>query len=83
MSCHHEHKEHGGDDHDHHDHSHEPEDPEGDSLLPFVDTSKVRCLNEETPEMCKSVFKPFRERLSTDKVSQMPSVLPSPLGRIS
>lgn len=35
---------------------------ESNDLLPFVDTQKVTCLNEQAPESCKSVFKPFTQR---------------------
>ncbi|CAM9247513.1 unnamed protein product, partial [Chrysoparadoxa australica] len=46
----------GGDGHDHshghshsHNHSHDVEDPNGMSLFGFIDTGRVRCLNEGQP----------------------------------
>ena len=45
------------------------EDPEGQSLLPFVDLDKVRCLNERAPGSGRKCLKPF-ERKYDDRVSE-------------
>ncbi|GLD98681.1 hypothetical protein PINS_up007398 [Pythium insidiosum] len=70
MQCQREHDEcgghghsHGGHDHSHdHDHTHEPEDPSGDSLFPYIDTSKLRALNAAEPDHVAHPFKPWHER---------------------
>ncbi|KAJ0402380.1 hypothetical protein ATCC90586_010011 [Pythium insidiosum] len=54
---------HGGHDHSHdHDHTHEVDDPSGDSLFPYIDTSKLRALNAAEPEHVAHPFKPWHER---------------------
>ncbi|KAG7379277.1 PITH domain-containing protein 1 [Phytophthora pseudosyringae] len=59
--CHDEHAAVG--DHDHnHDHDDEVEDANGDSLYPFIDTSKLRVLNALDPQAAAHPFKPFHER---------------------
>ncbi|ETI36124.1 hypothetical protein, variant 1 [Phytophthora nicotianae CJ01A1] len=65
--CHDEHAAAGGHDHDHnhdhnHDHDDEVEDANGDSLYPFIDTSKLRVLNALDPQAAAHPFKPFHER---------------------
>ncbi|KAE9001388.1 hypothetical protein PR003_g18736 [Phytophthora rubi] len=63
--CHDEHAAVGGHDHNHdhsHDHDDEVEDANGDSLYPFIDTSKLRVLNALDPEAAANPFKPFHER---------------------
>lgn len=63
--CHDEHAALGGQDHNHdhnHDHSLEVEDADGDSLFPFIDTSKLRVLNALDPQAVSHPFKPFYER---------------------
>lgn len=63
--CHDEHASHGGHDHSHdhdHDHSHDVEDAEGDSLFPYIDTSKLRVLNAEDPAHVGHPFKAFHDR---------------------
>mmetsp|Transcript_13789 Transcript_13789/g.24639 ORF Transcript_13789/g.24639 Transcript_13789/m.24639 type:complete len:235 (+) Transcript_13789:50-754(+) len=51
-----------------HGHSHgaggscKPEDPDGQSLLPFIDTGLVTCLNEREDGMGRSVLKPLTEK---------------------
>ncbi|RLN50309.1 hypothetical protein BBJ28_00010776 [Nothophytophthora sp. Chile5] len=62
--CHDDHEQHGGHDHSH-DHSHDHDDVEdanGDSLYPFIDTSKLRVLNAQDPQAAAHPFKPFHER---------------------
>ncbi|KAK1932592.1 PITH domain-containing protein [Phytophthora citrophthora] len=61
--CHDDHAAVGGHDHDHnHDHEDEVEDANGDSLYPFIDTSKLRVLNALDPQDAANPFKPFHER---------------------
>ncbi|KAG7396811.1 PITH domain-containing protein 1 [Phytophthora boehmeriae] len=63
--CHDDHAQLGGHDHDHdhnHDHEDDVEDANGDSLYPFIDTSKVRVLNALDPQTAAHPFKPFHER---------------------
>ena len=57
-----------------HGHSHSHEDLEGAergnlfSLYLKIDTEKVECLNEESEGSGKDVFKPWDQRLDTEKV---------------
>jgi hypothetical protein len=67
--CHDEHAAVGGHDHNHdhghdhdHDHDDEVEDANGDSLYPFIDTSKLRVLNALDPQAAANPIKPFHER---------------------
>jgi len=67
----------GGDgDGGHHGHSHGadgscmPEDPDGGSLLPFIDTEKVRCLNERVEGSGRLIFRPAVDKLADDKFVQ-------------
>lgn len=63
--CQDEHAALGGHDHSHdhdHDHEHDVEDAGGDSLYPYVDTSKLRVLNAAAPEHVAHPFKPFHDR---------------------
>ncbi|CAI5740078.1 unnamed protein product [Hyaloperonospora brassicae] len=66
--CHDEHAALGGghdNSHDHshdHDHSEEANDANGDSLYPYIDTSKLRVLNALDPLAVANPFKPFHER---------------------
>lgn len=63
--CHDEHVSHGGHDHSHdhdHDHDHDVEDADGDSLFPYIDTSKLRALNAEDPSHAPHPFKAFHDR---------------------
>ena len=65
MQCQHEHEEAAGDGHEHHHnhtHNHEVEDADGDSLYPFIDTSKLRALNAANPAQVGNPFKPHSER---------------------
>jgi hypothetical protein len=70
MQCQREHEEggghaHGGHDHSHnhdHDHSHDVEDADGDSLYPYIDTSKLRVLNALEPAHVAHPFKPHSDR---------------------
>lgn len=76
MSCRDEHVEtsghdhshsHGhGHDHDDHDHS-KPEDAEGDSLYPYIDIPKLRCLNAEEAQHVHFPFKPHYDRRDREK----------------
>ena len=58
-----------------HGHSHSHEDLEGAergnlfSLYLKIDTEKVECLNEESEGSGKDVFKPWDQRLDTEKVT--------------
>ena len=57
----------GGHDHSHshshdRDHSNEANDANGDSLYPYIDTSKLRVLNALDPLAVANPFKPFHER---------------------
>ncbi len=62
--------QHGG-----HGHSHSHEDLEGGdqgnlfSLYLKIDTERVECLNEEREGSGKDVFKPWDQRLDTEKVT--------------
>ncbi|CAI5708700.1 unnamed protein product [Peronospora destructor] len=65
--CHDEHSALGGHDHgNNHDYNHnhddEVEDANGDSLYPFIDTSKLRVLNALDPLAVANPFKSFQER---------------------
>ncbi|KAI9922509.1 hypothetical protein PsorP6_000427 [Peronosclerospora sorghi] len=65
--CHDEHstlgsQSHRHDHHHNHDHDDETEDANGDSLYPFIDTSKLRVLNAQNPLAVANPFKPFHER---------------------
>ncbi|TMW66472.1 hypothetical protein Poli38472_004237 [Pythium oligandrum] len=66
MQCQHEHEQcggHGGHDHSHdHDHDHDVEDANGESLYPYIDTSKLRVLNAEDPTHVAHPFKPYHDR---------------------
>jgi hypothetical protein len=57
-------------DHDHshsHDHSHDLEhDGAGDSLWGFIDTSRVRCLNESSPGSVLNCLKPWNKRYEVE-----------------
>jgi hypothetical protein len=61
-SCQHEHDALHDHSHDHDHHTHEVEAPEGDSLFQYIDTSKLRVLNAEEPELVAAPFKSFHER---------------------
>jgi len=68
MSCRHEHHGHGVCPHDH---GNLPQDEAGaarDSLYNFIDTNKVRALNESIPEACQHIIKPWHRRLETTDV---------------
>lgn len=71
MACREESKEFGGDHHHHgHDHDHDhsrPEDSEGDTLYPYIDTTKLRCLNASDPSQVGNPFKPHADRLDSEK----------------
>jgi len=64
MACRHEHDEHCG-----HKHDDEPEKERGEdgTLFPYIDTVKVRCLNENTTGAARNVFKPRDEKLDKTK----------------
>lgn len=55
--------------HEHHKHNHDKELERGQefSLYQHVDTTKVFCLNEKEKGSVKNVFKPWDERLNTEK----------------
>lgn len=59
--CHDDHDDHNHDQ-THHTHDHEVKDANGDSLYPFIDTSKLRVLNAQDPLAAANPFKPFHER---------------------
>ncbi|KAJ1664004.1 hypothetical protein IW140_004418 [Coemansia sp. RSA 1813] len=74
MSCHGEANE---DDHSHshshshsHDHSHDAEADTGlaDSLHRQLNIDEAWCLNEQTPDSIKTIFKPWHERLDTLRI---------------
>eukprot|EP01006_Ploeotia_vitrea_P003921 TRINITY_DN113507_c0_g1_i1.p1 TRINITY_DN113507_c0_g1~~TRINITY_DN113507_c0_g1_i1.p1 ORF type:complete len:227 (-),score=34.74 TRINITY_DN113507_c0_g1_i1:163-819(-) len=53
-----------------HDHTQTPEierQSAQSSLYEFIDVTKVRALNESVPDACKTVFKPYQDRLDTTK----------------
>nr|CCA20434.1 conserved hypothetical protein [Albugo laibachii Nc14] len=56
--CHDEHKEtsHG------HDHDHEHNDGNGETLYPFIDTTKIEVMNEADINTITYPFKPYHER---------------------
>ncbi|KAL9655222.1 hypothetical protein ABK040_008997 [Willaertia magna] len=60
---HHHHDENCG-----HDHSSDKDYQEGfqDTLYPYIDKLHVRCLNEHTSGACKTIIKPYSERLTKD-----------------
>ncbi|GBG27895.1 PITH domain-containing protein 1 [Hondaea fermentalgiana] len=63
----HDHHGHEGHGHSHggggHGHSHgTPDDPEGNSLLKFIDTGRITCLNEQVEGSGKTVFKTMMEK---------------------
>ena len=65
MDCREQH-DHTGHDHDH-DHDHEPEDASGDSLFPYIDTVKMRCLNAMDPSAVSHPIKPHEQRQDREK----------------
>lgn len=56
--CHDEHKDVGHD----HDHDHDQNDGSGDSLYPYIDTTKLEVENATDPSAWTNPFKPFHER---------------------
>ena len=53
---------HGGCSHEHHDHEHEGEPGELWSLFSAVDTLRLQCLNESTPNSLQNVLRPWHQR---------------------
>jgi len=50
-----------------HDHSHdEPESGFEQTLFPYIDTTKIVCLNEHSPGAGKRILKPFDQKLTQD-----------------
>mmetsp|Transcript_554 Transcript_554/g.1414 ORF Transcript_554/g.1414 Transcript_554/m.1414 type:complete len:224 (-) Transcript_554:299-970(-) len=75
MDCREEAEEHGhshnsghGHSHGGHGHSHgTPDDPEGNSLLKYIDTEHVTCLNEQEEDSGKTVLKHMNEKLDDSR----------------
>lgn len=50
-----------------HDHSHdEPQSGFEQTLYPYIDTTKIVCLNEHVPQAGKSIIKPYDQRLTSE-----------------
>lgn len=72
-----------GHNHDHnhghgsHGHSHDQSDKAGadagDSLLPYIDTEHMSCLNERVANSCRKIFKPYHVRLQFSEETKLSS----------
>lgn len=61
--------------HEHHEHPVGPEAGIEYSLYTKIDTDNLECLNEHSDGAGRSVFKPWEDRLSRDKVCRFALVL--------